>query len=139
MKGGKYIMTIREALEALNVLEEDASSKRSIQSNLEVMLTHMLKAVYQPEYENKSSWRASILNGYKGIMREFPVPYKGALYKKYYLRELDLEFIYRDAVLTASEETGKDINVFPKKCPWTKEQLVNTEFVSEFMNKYCPK
>ena len=138
MKGGKYIMTVREALIALNVLEEDASSKRSISSNLRIMLIHMLKCVYQSDYKNKNSWRASIINGYNSITDEFP-DYKGTLYKNFYLKDLRLDKIYSGAVMIASEETGYSKNVFPQECPWTKEQLVNPEFIIEFINRYCPR
>ena len=131
-------MTIREALIALNVLEEDASQKRAISSNLRILLVHMLKATYQPEYENKNSWRNSILNSYNQIVDEFP-DFKGTIYRNFYLKNLDIEKIYQSAKIVASEKTGKSKNIFPVKCPWTKEQLVNPEFISEFMDTYCPR
>ena len=96
------------------------------------------KSIYQPEYENKKSWRASILNSYRRMMREFPLPYKGALYKKYYLKELDLQFIYQSARVVASDETGKALNTFPLDCPWDKNQLMDFDFILNFIEKYCP-
>lgn len=129
-------MTIREALEKLDKLDEDNSAKRAVGSNLRVMLTHMLKCIYQPEYENKNSWKASIMNGYNGMTDEFP-SLKGTLYKNFYLEELDLEHIYTRARLNASGETGKSIDVFPEDCPWTKEQLVDPRFINDFIEKYC--
>lgn len=71
------------------------------------------------------------------MMKEFPAPYKGALYKKYYLKELDLQFIYKSGRIMASEETGKDINVFPTECPWDKNQLMDIDFVVDFIQKFC--
>lgn len=127
---------IQEALEKLNRLDEDNSAKRTIGSNLRIMLIHMLKCMYQPEYKNKSSWKASIINGYNGMTDEFP-SLKGVLYKNFYLEELDLEHIYKRAKLNASDETKKPINTFPNDCPWTKEQLVDPDFINEFIEKYC--
>lgn len=132
-------MTIQEALQALNILDESKSSESTIKSNLKIMLIHMLKSKYQPEYENKNSWRASILNSYDGITNEFPEIGKGSLYKSYYMKKLSLSQVYLSAVRRASDETGKPIDVFPKECEWTKEQLVDEEFIYDFINKYCPK
>lgn len=132
-------MTVYEALQALNILDESGNSKSNIKSNLRILLLHMLKAKYQPEYENKSSWRGSIINAFENITDEFPEIGKGNLYKNFYIKELSLPQVYRSAVLKASEETGKPINVFPQTCEWTKEQLVDIEFIYEFINKYCPR
>ena len=131
-------MTIQEALQALNILDE-SDSKSKIKNNLYGMLTHMLKSKYQPEYENKSSWRGSIWSNYTNIANEIPVMGKGALYKNFYMRQLNLQDIYENAVIRASEETGKPIDVFPKECEWTKEQLSDKKFIYNFMNEYCPK
>ena len=55
------------------------------------------------------------------------------------MRQLNLQDIYENAVIRASEETGKPIDVFPKECEWTKEQLLDKKFIYNFMNEYCPK
>lgn len=132
-------MTIYEALCALRILEEDNSSKRAIKSTLRVMLTHMLKSKYQPEYENKNSWRNSILNSFQNITDEFPVVGKGSLYKNFYMKDLDLQDVYENAIISASEETNEPLSYFPADCEWTKEQLVDKKFIYNFINKYCPK
>ena len=75
---------ISEALEYLNILDEDRSSKSTINSYMIVLLTHMLKCKYQNNYENKASWRASIRNSYKGIVTQFTVVGRGSLYKIFY-------------------------------------------------------
>lgn len=130
-------MTIHEALCLLNILDEDNSSKSAIKSNLRVMLTHMLKAKYQSEYENKNSWKSTIYNSFDELMDEFPAVGKGSLYKTFYIKELDLDEVYRRAVRKASEETHKPITAFPKQCEWTKEQLVNINFIYNFIDEYC--
>lgn len=132
-------MTIYKALCALRILEEDNSSKRAIKSNLRVMIAHMLKAKYRPEYENKNSWRNSILNSFNGMIDEFPTIGKGSLYNNFYIRDLDLQNVYENARINASEETNKPLLTFPANCEWAKEQLVDREFIYDYINKYCPK
>lgn len=127
---------ISEALEYLNILDEDRSSKSTINSYMIVLLTHMLKCRYQNEYENKASWRASIRNSYKGIVTQFPVVGKGVLYKIFYLKQLDLERLYKLARIDAQTETNLPLNTFPESCPWTKEQLINLDFINNFIEEY---
>ena len=64
------MMTISEALEALKILDE-GNQRSTIRNNMYIMLIHMLKAKYQPEYKNKSSWRGSIWNSYINMKNEF--------------------------------------------------------------------
>ena len=132
------MMTISEALEALKILDE-GNQRSTIRNNMYIMLIHMLKAKYQPEYKNKSSWRGSIWNSYINMKNEFGTIGKGSLYKRFYIKELDLNDVYLDAREYASEETGKPIETFPKKCEWTKEQLLNREFIKNFIDTYAPK
>lgn len=132
-------MTIHEALCLLNILDEDNSSKSAIKNNLRILLIHMLKAKYQSEYENKNSWRNSILNSFQNITDEFPAIGKGTLYKNFYMKILDLQDVYENARIKASEETDKPLSDFPTKCEWTKEQLIDKNFIYDFMNEYCPR
>lgn len=127
---------ISEALEYVNILDEDRSSKSTINSYMIVLLTHMLKCRYQNEYGNKASWRASIRNSYKGIVTQFPVVGKGALYKIFYLKQLDLERLYKLARIDAQIETNLPLNTFPESCPWIKEQLINLDFINNFIEEY---
>ena len=126
---------ISEAIDYLNLLE-DNSSKAAINSSLIVLLTHMLKCKYQPEYKNKASWVGSIWSAYKNIVSQFPAVGKGALYKIFYLKKVDLNTIYKIAKRDASVETGKNISVFPNDCEWTKEQLTDYDFITDFINNY---
>ena len=127
---------ISDALERLSILDEDRSSKSSINNYMIILLTHMLKCKYQNNYENKASWRGSIRNSYKGIITEFPVVGKGALYKVFYLKHLDLDRLYQLARIDASEETGIPIYEFPKACPWTKLELINLDFINKFIEEF---
>jgi hypothetical protein len=41
---------------------------------------------------------------------------------------------YRNAVLGAARETGKDRSVFPVVCPWSFEQIIDPNFYPEATN-----
>lgn len=130
---GYIVDYIKEALDLDEGIRED---KKAVASYLEVLLTHMLKCKYQNSYPNRSSWKASIKNSVKGMFKAFGSSYKGVVYKRYYLRELDLDGVYADARDNAIEETGYPESIFPKKCPWTKEQLVDRGFIERFIKEY---
>lgn len=126
-----------DIVEAFNIaLNEDKQQERIVKSNLEVMIRHMLKCKYQNEYPTKSSWRDSIKNSFKDMVLEFKDIGKGALYKNFYLRKLNLDYIYKLALKNAINETGKDKSCFPATCEWTKEQLTNIDFIYDFIDKY---
>lgn len=129
---------IKEALDLNGGRRED---EKAVMSYLEVLLTHMLKCKYQNSYENKSSWRASIKNSYKGIIKAFRGALKGTIYNNYYLKTLDLDLVYDFARDNAIEETGRPKECFPYKCPWTKKQLVDRNFIDDFIEEYgwCSK
>lgn len=117
-------------------LDENKRQEGSIRGSLQSMMMHMLKCMIQFEYENKASWRGSIWSGFSGMVNEFDEVGKGALYKTYYLKKLNLQEIYERSLVGASIETKKDRSLFPKKCPWTKEQLTNLTFIEEFINEH---
>ena len=127
---------ISDALEQLRILDENKSSQNNINSQLIVLLTHMLKCKYQPEYKHKSSWRASIWNSHKSFTNEFISIGKGTLYKNFYMKQVDLDRLYFISRVDASNETGKSLDTFPEKCEWTKEQLANSYFIHDFINTY---
>ena len=127
---------ISEALQYLDILDEAQSSKSAINSSMRVLLTHMLKCKYQNNYEHKSSWRASIKNSFENMYDQFPRIGKGVLYKRFYLREMNLEGIYQQSRNNAAEETGLPLESFPEKCEWTREQLIDFNFITNFINTY---
>lgn len=117
-------------------LDENNRQKSTIRASLRIMMTHMLKCLGQPEYLNKASWVKSILNGLDKIIEEFDEVGKGALYKNFYLKRVDLQEIYERSLIRASFETGKSKSDFPKTCPWSKEQLINRTFIEGFINEH---
>lgn len=123
------------------VLYESGSARSTIKSELRVLLVHMLKCKYQNEYKSKSSWRGSILKAFYDITDSFDQKkstkeYKGSLYKKFFLKDLDLNEVYRKAVRVAIEETGLSLNNFPRTCEWSKEDLINEDFILEFLETF---
>lgn len=126
----------RYLAEAIELEENLKQDERTLGSYLIVLLTHMLKCRYQSSYENKSSWRGSIHNSFDKIMDTFGYKLAGTLYKKSYMREMDLNILYRKALRKAVEETGYPKEAFPRVCPWTKEQLVDATFIDNFIEEY---
>ncbi len=110
-----------DKLDIENLIEEietlGRSNKRSLQSQFERLLMHLLKKEYQPEMHTKS-WDLSIRSAKREVLyliRHSP-SLKNELLKMF-------EDVYEDSRFEASEETSIDLNKFPKTCPWTIEEL----------------
>jgi predicted protein tyrosine phosphatase len=109
-----------------NLIEEiesmGRSEKRSLESRLMVLLTHLLKWQYQPVRRGKS-WELTI----KGqrvncldVLDDNP-----SLKSK--LDELFAKSYYR-AKLEAAKETGLDEDFFPEACPYTLKQVFDNTY-----------
>jgi hypothetical protein len=107
-----------EELEALN-----KSNKRELYSYLVVVLAHLLKWQFQPEYRS-GSWKGSIKNSRRRIERLFTD--QPSL--KPYLDEI-LPETYEEAKEWAVDETG--LHDFPSICPYSVQQILNPEFLPE--------
>lgn len=119
------------------ILYETRSEQRTVRSEVRRILLHMLKCKYQNEYPDKKSWRLSILSSYYDLLDAFKGQIgKGSLYKKFYLKELSLDKVYHEAVDIAIQETKLDKSKFPEACEWNKAQLVNKEFIDNFIKTY---
>lgn len=113
-----------EKLDIANLIEEmeslGRSDKRSLQSQLDRLLMHLLKLEYQPEGQgNSNSWNISILLSKKEIqslLKDSP-SLKNELTKFF-------PEAYEDARMQASIETRIPITSFPKKCPWELKELL---------------
>jgi hypothetical protein len=98
------------------------SEKRSIESNLGVILLHLLKWQHQPGGRN-NSWRASIVEHRKRLGRDI----KDSPSLKRYPGEV-LADQYETARLAASGETQLPEAVFPVSCPYSIEQVLDPAF-----------
>jgi len=112
-----------------NLIEEieDMSrrERKSLKSNFIVILLHLLKWQYQPE-SRSGSWRGSIREHRRRVnddLKDSPslIPY---------LQEVFAE-CYTNAREQAADETGLPLETFPKNCPYTAEQTLNTGFLPE--------
>ncbi|MGB7084671.1 MAG: DUF29 domain-containing protein [Phormidesmis sp.] len=110
-----------------NLIEEiedmGRSEKRSLKSNLTVILLHLLKWRYQTERRSQS-WAASIV--------EHRIRVRDALEESPSLNSyLDQIFAkaYKDAVKLATAETGLPKEMFPAACPYTRQQVLDEDFM----------
>jgi len=108
-----------------NIAEEledmGRSEARALRSHLQVLLTHLLKWQFQPD--GRSSWRGSIFNARRSIQR--------LLKESPSLRERAQDLvadIYADAVFNAANETGLPETRFPASCPYTFDQVLDTDY-----------
>lgn len=112
-----------------NLIEEiedmGRSECRSLESNLVVVLTHLLKWQYQPDFRS-GSWKGSIVEHRRRIRKAF----KESPSLKPYLQEVFAE-CYLDAVELASAETELPIETFPGECPYTSTEVLDSNFLPE--------
>ena len=112
------------ALDLTHLIEEiedlGKREKRALTSHLAVLLGHLLKWRYQPEYPHRKSWRATINTQRRAVMK--------LLRDNPSLRSRLAEFIaeaYLDGVDLAVAETPLDYGAFPEHCPWTENQVLD--------------
>jgi hypothetical protein len=100
------------------------SEQRELASRMAVLLAHLLKWEYQPERRG-SSWEDTIRTQRERIERRIcKTPSLQAS-----LIDADWQAdAWDDAVDDAVKETGIARKVFPKSCPWTKEQIMSQNF-----------
>lgn len=110
-------------LDLVNLVEEieslGKSEKRSLISHLGVLLGHLLKWQYQPDYPYRKSWRASI-NEQRHQIEEL-------LEENPSLRPQLTTFIakgYQSGLNLAVSETPLDYDAFPETCPWNQDQIL---------------
>jgi hypothetical protein len=98
------------------------SEKREIESRLSVLLTHLLKAAFQPE-KWKGGWQATIK-----VQR---IELAAVLARNPSLRNYPAEVLagrYEIARLAAVVETGLAERDFPEECPFTLEDVLDPAF-----------
>jgi hypothetical protein len=110
-----------------NLIEEieDISrrERKSLKSNLVVILLHLLKWQYQPECRS-GSWRGSIREHRRRINDDL----KDSPSLMPYFQEVFAE-CYANAREQAADETGLPKSTFPDNCPYTPEQCLNSEYL----------
>ncbi|MBD2594014.1 DUF29 domain-containing protein [Nostoc spongiaeforme FACHB-130] len=112
-----------------NLIEEIAdmgrSERRSLKSNLIVILVHLLKWQFQPGHRS-GSWEASIIEHRRRVNE--------ALYEspslKSYIDSIFTE-CYSQAIKQAKAETGLPIESFPSICLYKILDVINDEYLPE--------
>ncbi|MGK7873331.1 MAG: DUF29 domain-containing protein [Xenococcaceae cyanobacterium] len=114
-------------LDVDNLIEElecmGRSERRELISRLKILLAHLLKWQFQPEYRSKS-WLYTIKEQrlqVSELLADSP-----SLGRKL---EQCLDSAYEKAVLQAAKETGMDEQSFPAKCPYSFEEAINLDFL----------
>jgi hypothetical protein len=108
---------IAEEIESMGKTE-----KRELVSRLTVLLLHLLKWRFQPEFRS-TSWRLSV--------EEQRIQVASHLVDNPSLKVLlatALADSYRLAVIGARRETGLGAEAFPARCPWSFDQMMNDDF-----------
>ncbi|MBD1844132.1 DUF29 domain-containing protein [Cyanobacteria bacterium FACHB-63] len=110
-----------------NLIEEieDMSrrERKSLKSNLIVILLHLLKWQYQPGCQS-GSWRGSIREHRRRVNDDL----KDSPSLAPYLQEIFAE-CYTNAREQAADETGLPLEAFPIDCPFLPEQILNSEYL----------
>ena len=114
-------------LDLTNLVEEiedmGKSEKKSITSNLRILLMHLLKYKYQSD-KRTNSWLFTIVEHRKRLQEAFKV---SPSLRRYY-EEVFLD-CYQDARELASAETGLSVEIFSEVCPFTQEEALNPNYL----------
>ncbi|WP_298919558.1 DUF29 domain-containing protein [uncultured Nostoc sp.] len=112
-----------------NLIEEiesmGRSEKQALDSNLIVVLMHLLKYKFQSN-KRFNSWKARIREHRRRLTRAF----KDSPSLKPYFQEVFLE-CYLDARKQASDETGLSLDTFPVESPFSADECLNEEFLPD--------
>ena len=118
-----------QAIDLENLIEEiedmGRSDKRALDSNMIVVLLHLLKYKYQPE-KRTNSWKYSIREHRRRIKR---ILKDSPSLKRYCQSELAEN--YQDAREGAADETGLPLDIFPVNSPFTLAEILNPDFLPQ--------
>ncbi|MBW4537317.1 MAG: DUF29 domain-containing protein [Pleurocapsa minor HA4230-MV1] len=116
-------------VDTANLIEEiedmGRSEKRAIESNLVVVLLHLLKYKYQPE-RRTNSWKSSIREHRRRLRKAF----SASPSLKGYCEEVFSE-CYQDGREQAADETELPLNTFPPESPFTLDETLNPNYLPE--------
>jgi hypothetical protein len=111
-----------------NLIEEietmGRSEKKSLKSNLIVLLLHLLKWQYQPN-KRSGSWKASIIEHRRRLNDDL----EDSPSLNSYLSEI-LVKCYQEARKQASAETDLSLSHFPTILPFTIEQILDQNYLT---------
>jgi predicted DNA-binding ribbon-helix-helix protein len=118
-----------DQLDLENLIEEiedmGRSEKQALESNLRVVLWHLLKWKYQPQ-QRSGSWRGSIAEHRIRIRKAL----QDSPSLKNYLPEV-FDETYQDAIKIASQETDLESETFPISCEWTLQNILDEAWLPD--------
>ncbi|MBW4540492.1 MAG: DUF29 domain-containing protein [Myxacorys chilensis ATA2-1-KO14] len=110
-----------------NLIEEvedmGRSERQGFESNLTILLIHLLKWHYQPD-QRSGSWKGSIVEHRRRILKAL----RDSPSLKPYLEEI-FDESYEDATVQASVETGLSPETFPNRCPYSAIEILDANFL----------
>ncbi len=116
-----------QELDVTHVVDEMESmskrEKRAIESNLKVILVHLLKYQYQPQQRSRS-WLCTLLEHRQRIDRSL----KDSPSLRSHLLE-NFQEVYAQARAKASTETGLQMDVFPVVSPFDLVQALDPTYL----------
>jgi len=102
-----------------------ARERRELRSELKILLLHLLKLKFQPGLRHRQhSWRNSIVEVREqigDIIKDSPGIFQGK-------RDEVLADVYLRARDKAARESRLPRGTFPETCPWTFEQIIDSDF-----------
>ena len=115
-----------QALDLENLIEEiqsmGSNDKREIKSRLIVLIMHLLKYKYQPK-KKTTSWTATITTQ----RDELELVLEKSPSLKPFLK-VNIFECYQKARRNAARETKLPLTTFPLECPFTPEQIVDSDY-----------
>jgi hypothetical protein len=101
------------------------TERRGVRSQLRLILSHLLKWVYQPE-KRTESWRSTIANGRVLVQEDLEdLP---SLAPEL---EILVAWAYPRARRDAVKDTSLPLATLPEVCPWSVEQVLAEDFWPE--------
>ena len=115
-------------LDIKNLVEEieamGRSEKRELESRMIILVMHLLKWTFQPNYQSRS-WANTINEKRRRIGRVI----KDSPSLKNSLNDTEwFNDIWQSALYQAVSETGLDIKIFPEQAIWTTQQILVDDF-----------
>lgn len=112
--------TLADELEAMS-----GNQRRELRSRLRQLIRHLLKWQYQSGRRSQS-WINSIVNQraeIEGLLQDSPSlkPLLPEIFKQ----------VYDGARKDAAKEIGLSVKTFPSECPYTLEQVLDSDFMPE--------
>lgn len=114
-------------LDISNLIEEiggmSRREKKALESNLEILLMHLLKYKYQPE-KITNSWKYTIREHRNKIKKAFKYsPSLKVLFQNVFAE------CYQEAIKLAADETGLSVNTFSQECLFSLEQVLDETYL----------